>query len=239
MRGSSTDRAETPGAALREAPGPPAGAQGKATTVADRSGGLQPQGSRKNDPASHLAAALPGTSRESAERIRAWSSVGLHLLPPVRIGPRRGLGPEMGQSQGIGSWPGLNPRCRLGAPGRGSRVRSGCGPPGGQRTPEFRQGLPGAPQGEASGDPRLRRRRRGKGGRRREDRGEEDHDRDEAAMRPGHRGLSFSQRRPPRRPGWSTGRLQGLKVRQRAGGSVELTDETSVEFENFDRPLTT
>jgi hypothetical protein len=185
------------------------------------------------------AAVVQSTRGRLAVGIETRPGVGLDLRLAIRIGSWPGLGPEMGQAQGIGSWPGLDPRRRLSAPGRGSHVQDGAGPPGGQRAPEHRQGLPGLLQGEASWNPRPRRGRRGERRRCREDRGEDDRYGNEAATRTGHRELSFSQRRPPRRPGWPAGRLQGLKVRRRAGGSVGLTDEASVGFENFDRPLTT
>jgi len=139
-----------------------------------------------------LAAGIHRTRGPLAVRIGSRPGVWLHLA--VRIGSGPVLGPGLRLAIRIGSRAGLNPQWRVSASGRGSCVAKGAGPPSGQRVPELGQRLPGALQGETSWEPR--RRRRGKGWRRRQKCSEDDHDGNEAAMRPGHRGLSFSQGRP-------------------------------------------
>jgi len=153
------------------------------------------QGATRRD---QPAAAVHGTCRESAERIRSRPIVGLYLRLAVRIGSRTVFRPDVGQAERIGSWPGLNPRRRVSASGRGSCMAESAGPPGGQRAPELGERLPGALHVGASWEPRRRRGWRGKGWRRCQNCGEDGHDGNEAAMRPGHRGLSFSQGRPNR-----------------------------------------
>src|ERR1700688_1140851 len=139
---------------------------------------------------------LKGAYRESAQRIESRPDVRLDLGLAVRVESGPVLGPDVGKAQGIDSRPVLDLHGSLPPPRRGSRVHETSGPPAGQGAPDLSQRLPGALEGEASGEPRPRRGGGGKGRRRQEDRGEDDHDGNEAAMRAGHRGLSFSQRRP-------------------------------------------
>src|ERR1700732_152402 len=167
-----------------------------------------------------LRVRLVGTRGELAEWIHPRPVVGLYLGLAVRIGSGPDLRPCLRLAQRIGSWSDLNPCRRVSA--SESCVAESAGPPGGQRAPELGQRLPGSLQGEASWKPRRRRGRRGKGWRRRQNCGEDDHDGNEAAMRPGHRGLSFSQGRPTSRPAWPGWRLQELKVRGGGGERVAL-----------------